>query len=180
MMARTQNTRPWAEEVQLWDLMYVKQEPAAQISARYEFSGSGELVTVIYRDNIPEFGNGKWISDYRVRQSKKRFLALSLAEWRSLPMELQTVHPKCQEYQQERRRLAALEREPSTPIQREAWELCQEGNHDWMMPHTRFEGVAFENKVWFEGDTVIQVRKCYFCSQETRLADPQGAPFFPG
>ena len=95
-------------------------------------------------------------------------------------MELQTVHPKCQECQQERRHLAALEREPSTPIQREARELGQVRNHDWMMPQTRFEGVAFENTAWFEGDTVIQVRKCYFCGEEIRLEDPQGVAFFPG
>ena len=116
MMARPKNTRPWAEEVQLWDLMYVKQEPAAQIPANYEFSKRGESVTVIPWDGKPEPGNGKWISDYRVRQSEKRFLALSLTEWSSLPVELQTVHPKGQEYQQERRHLAALEKEPSTPI----------------------------------------------------------------
>lgn len=180
MMARTKNTRPWSEEVQLWDLMYIKQEPAAQIPAKYEFSERGELVTVVYRDGQPEPGNGRWISDYRLRQNRQRFRGLDLAQWSCLPVELQTVHPKCQEYQQERRRLAALQREPSTPIQRDAWELCQVRNHDWMMPYTKFEGVAFENTVWFEGDTVIQVRKCYFCGEEIRLEDPGRAPFFPG
>ncbi len=180
MMARPKNIRLWAEEVQLWDLRYVKQEPALQIPANYEFSKRGELVTVIPWDGKPEAGDGKWISDHRVRQSRKRFDELDFAEWSSLPNELQTVHPKCQEYQQERRRLAALEREPSTPIQRKAWELCQVRNHDWMMPHTRFEGVAFENSVWFEGVAVIQVQKCYFCGEEIRMEDPGGAPFFPG
>ncbi len=180
MMARSKNIRPWPEEVQLWDLMYVKREPAAQIPANYEFSKRGELVTAITWDDKPEPGDGKWISDYRVRQGRKRFRELDLAEWSGLSIELQTVHPKCQEYWQERRRLAALEKEPSTPIQREAWELCQIRNHDWMMPHTRFEGVAFENTVWFEGDAVIQVQKCYFCEEEIRQEDPGGAPFFPG
>ena len=179
-MARPKNIRPWAEEVQIWDLMYVKREPAAQIPANYEFSKRGELVRVIPWDGKLEAGDGKWISDYRVRESRKRFDGLDLAEWSDLSIELQTVHPKCQEYQQERRRLAALEKEPSTPIQREAWELCQVRNHDWMMPHTRFEGVAFENTVWFEDDAVIQVQKCYFCEEEIRQEDPGGAPFFPG
>ena len=83
MMTRPKNTRPWAEEVQLWDLMYVRQEPAAQIPARYEFSERGELVTVIYQDDISE--TGKWISEYQVRQNRKRFLELGFAEWTRYP-----------------------------------------------------------------------------------------------
>ncbi len=92
-MARTKNPRLWAEEIQLWNLMYVKRERAAQIPANYEFSKRGELVTVIPWDGKLEAGNGKWISDYRVRQSRKRFDELDLAEWSGLPIELQTVHP---------------------------------------------------------------------------------------
>jgi len=38
---------------------------------------------------------------------------------------------------------SALRRQPATPLQQEAWEKCQQGNHDWMIGSSVFEGHAF-------------------------------------
>ena len=74
----------------------------------------------------------------------------------------------------------SLEKRPTTPIQREAWELCRRGDHGWMVPHTKFDGVAFEAGAWVEGNTVYEARRCYFCGETVSSQDFGGAPFYSG
>jgi hypothetical protein len=38
---------------------------------------------------------------------------------------------------------SALRRQPATPLQREAWQKCQQGDHAWMTGSSVFEGHAF-------------------------------------
>ena len=166
--------------MQLWERIFIKKEPTNHIPARFEFSENGELVMILRPDGDRPSSGGMWISDYRVRESKKRFRELSYAEWDLLPSGLQTVHPEYREYLEERRKLVSSKKRPTTPIQAEAWGLCANGDHSWMIPRSRFDGVAFEAAAWIEGNTVYEARKCYCCDERVSTEDPGGAPFYSG
>ena len=141
-MGRGKVKHPWAEEVQLWELMFIKKEPAKFIQSGYQFSADGKLETIIRTDEITQNRLVSWITDYRLRESKKRFLGLSYAEWALLPVLLQTEHPKRPEYTEERKYLVPSQERPTTPIQWEAWERCQNKDHSWMALQNKFDGVA--------------------------------------
>ena len=175
-MARSAVKHPWDEELQLWTLIFIKKEKQATIPARWGFSDAGKLVD----SSADEWANSTEITDHRVRKSKKRFQGIKYPEWHILPQDLRMVHLKYQEYQEQERRLRLQERLPTTPIQEEAWELCGQGNHDWMVLQPKYDGVAFQRTAWIEGLTVFDMRKCYACGYVTILQDDGGAPFFSG
>jgi len=175
MMARSVVKHPWDQELQLWELIFIKRDKQATIPALYGFSNAGKLVN----SSEDEWVSSTGITDYRVRKSTKRFSDLNYAEWSNLPQDLKTVHPKSQEFQEKERILRSSERRPTNPVQEEAWELCQQGEHTWMIPHSEYDGAAFERTVWFDEDTVCDMRRCYFCRYVAILKDEGGAPFFP-
>ena len=39
---------------------------------------------------------------------------------------------------------------PATPIQQEAWDRCQNGDHSWMIPESKFEGQSFTRETRYE------------------------------
>lgn len=179
-MGRGKVRHSWAEEVQLWELMFIKKEPAKFIQSGYQFSADGKLETVIWTDEMTQNTSVSWITDYRLRESKNRFLALSYAEWGLLPVLLQTEHPNRIEYSEDRKYLVPPQERPTTPIQWEAWEQCQNEDHSWMASYTKFEGVAFEGAAWIEGDTIIEAKRCYFCHKQVVSKDPGGVPYYGG
>lgn len=65
----------WDEELCIWDLLFVKNEALYLIPTRLHFT------------------------EYRLRQSKKRFLRLNYGEWLTLPPSLKEVHPNKIEYE---------------------------------------------------------------------------------
>ena len=89
-MARGKVQPPWEEEVTVWEFLNVKKEPLYMLPPKL------------------------LLSEYRLRQSKKRFLNLSYAEWTLLPENLRHIHPTCSRYAEERRKEAASDRQPST------------------------------------------------------------------
>lgn len=107
-MARGEVVHPWEEEVQLWELVFIKRDvPEYRIPSQRRFSDEGVLEKVVNRDrDVWEDTSGKRITDYRVVKSKKRWFTLSYPEWRILPRALQQVHPRHLEYAREQAREA--------------------------------------------------------------------------
>ena len=71
--------------------------------------------------------------------------------------------------------------DPATPLQQEAWEMCSQGNHEWMTSVAgmqRYRDQAFSAQVIREATdaegmvTARHIKTCYFCKHKeewTRL-----------
>lgn len=131
---------------------------------------------------IGNYLNSSWV----LRQ--KEFVELSFKEWTELTPSLQKIHPQYAEYGEQQRKGESSNRQPSMPIQQEAYARCQirsaefsQGDHQWFWERDRekYEGVAYTVEVvhreqpenpWPESGAK---KICYFCSfQETRWSVP--------
>ncbi len=160
-MARGAVDLTWDESLRIWTLRFVKHEAISKIPAI-----TGEF------------------TEYQVRKSKNRFLALTYPEWLQLPEALRRVHPAYGEYMEEERQRRASERIPSSPAQRAAREKCLRNDHTWMVANGPLQDVAFtvEERLETKEETDAEPPKelgkpigtpvgritcrCYFCSQE--------------
>jgi len=109
-MAKGKVIPPWEEEVQLWELLFIKREPISRVPSQYKFSSAGRLESVVNfdRDSWEDL-SGRRITEDRARKSKKRFLELSYPEWTELTRPLRAVHPECSEYMELNRREFSME-----------------------------------------------------------------------
>jgi hypothetical protein len=76
---------------------------------------------------------------------------------------------------------SALRRQPATPLQQEAWEKCQQGDHSWMIGSSVFDGHAFtesrrqetpeeteEEPPEEKGRPIVRYTyTCYFCGYQS-------------
>ena len=88
----------------------------------------------LHRD-LPDLAG---VTEYRVKEVKKWWRGLKYSDWARLPIELQLRHPEAVRFET---LLRASSNRLLSPLQQEALNACQRGDHIWMF-HPRFEGHA--------------------------------------
>jgi hypothetical protein len=156
---------PWSKEeiIRLNSLRLdpIQNSPEKLMALVRHFKGSKPTVFA-----VTESGSGLHVSKGLARKVKKLTLEGKL-DW-------------LLEHSEEGSR-SALRRQPATPLQQEAWEKCQEGDHSWMIVSSVFDGHAFTESRRLEtpeeseqdppeekGRPIVRhTYTCYFCGYQS-------------